>query len=285
MTRNDPNGRANRPMPMPGIVYGTAWKQEQTAALVQQALERGFRGIDTACQPKHYDEAGVGQGIAAACAKGLMRAELYLQTKFTPLPGQDPRRIPYDPEAPLPEQVAQSFQVSLRNLGTDHLDGLLLHSPLATVGQTVIAWKALEAIHLAGGVRLLGISNCYDLRLLEYLTLNMRIKPTVVQNRFHAQTRYDREIRAFCRRQGVVYQSFWSLTANPHLLAHPLVTTLAEERHCTPEQLFFRFLSIIGITPLTGTTSARHMEEDLAIFAIDLDDARCVELERLLFGA
>ncbi|WP_054763328.1 hypothetical protein [Methylomonas koyamae] len=85
---------------MPGILYGTAWKQERTAALVEQAVAAGFRGIDTACQPKHYDEAGVGRGIAAACANsGVARAELYLQTKFTPLNGHDPQRIPYDPRA------------------------------------------------------------------------------------------------------------------------------------------------------------------------------------------
>nr|CAX83893.1 Aldo/keto reductase [uncultured bacterium] len=284
MAQDDPNGRRIGMARMPGILYGTAWKQEQTAALVQRALERGFRGIDTACQPKHYDEAGVGRGIAAALGNGLTRADLYLQTKFTPLPGQDPRRIPYDPEAPLSEQVEQSFQVSLRNLGTDHLDGLLLHSPLATIGQTLEAWKTFEKLHLSGGVRRLGISNCYDPRLLEHLTLNARVKPTVVQNRFYAQTRYDREIRAFCRRQGIVYQSFWTLTANPHLLAHPALTSRAERLGCTPEQLFFRLLTRLDITPLTGTTSVQHMEEDLAIFAIELDEASRVELERALFG-
>ncbi|WP_420905824.1 aldo/keto reductase family protein [Candidatus Magnetaquiglobus chichijimensis] len=270
---------------MPGIVYGTAWKQDRTAALVGQALALGFRGIDTACQPKHYHEAGVGQGIAVALGAGIKRTELYIQTKFTPLPGQDPNRIPYDPEAPIADQVAQSFQASLRNLGTDYLDGLLLHSPLATIGQTLEAWKTLEKIHLAGGAHRLGISNCYDARLLEHLILNTRVKPAVVQNRFHAQTGYDREIRALCARLGIVYQSFWTLTANPHLLAHAALTSLARERQCTPEQLFFRLLTQRGITPLTGTTSARHMAEDLAIDAIGLDEASCAALERALFGA
>ncbi|MBF0262325.1 MAG: aldo/keto reductase [Magnetococcales bacterium] len=284
MATGDENGRKSGMIPMPGILYGTAWKQEQTAALVQQALTKGFRGIDTACQPKHYHEAGVGQGIAAALGQGLKRSELYLQTKFTPLPGQDPNRIPYDPEAPLSEQVEQSFQASLRNLGTDFLDGLLLHSPLATVGATLTAWKAMEKIHLAGGVHRLGISNCQDPRLLEYLILNTRIKPAVVQNRFHAQTGYDREIRALCKRLGIVYQSFWTLTANPHLLAHAALTTQAGKLGCTAEQLFFRLLTQRGITPLTGTTATRHMEEDLAIFSIEMEEASWVALEKALFG-
>lgn len=284
MATGEGNGRKNGGIPMPGIVYGTAWKQDRTAALVEQALALGFRGIDTACQPKHYHEAGVGQGVAAALGAGIKRTELYIQTKFTPLPGQDPNRIPYDPEAPIADQVAQSFQASLRNLGTDYLDGLLLHSPLATIGQTLEAWRTLEKIHLDGGAHRLGISNCYDARLLEYLILNTRVKPAVVQNRFHAQTGYDREIRALCARLGIVYQSFWTLTANPQLLAHAALTSLARERQCTPEQLFFRLLTQRGITPLTGTTSARHMAEDLAIDAIGLDEASCAALERALFG-
>lgn len=57
---------------MPKILYGTAWKKERTAALVEQAITLGFRGIDTACQPKHYYEAGVGEGVAACINRGLV---------------------------------------------------------------------------------------------------------------------------------------------------------------------------------------------------------------------
>src|SRR5574343_512119 len=102
---------------MPRIIYGTAWKKQATASLVELALRTGFRGIDTACQPKHYDERGVGDGIAAAIQAGVLtREQLYLQTKFTPLNGQDPQNIPYDAMADLAEQVRQSFQASLNNL-------------------------------------------------------------------------------------------------------------------------------------------------------------------------
>ena len=66
------------------------------------ALQQGFLGIDTTCQPKHHHEAGVGAGVAACLDVTLTRAELCLQTKFTPLSGRDPTNIPYDPKAPLP---------------------------------------------------------------------------------------------------------------------------------------------------------------------------------------
>jgi len=84
---------------MPPIIYGTAWKKDTTAALVEQAISLGFRGIDTACQPKHYNEAGVGDGVATCQKLGIDRSELYLQSKFTPLTGQDPAQVPYDAKA------------------------------------------------------------------------------------------------------------------------------------------------------------------------------------------
>ncbi|MCX7101020.1 MAG: aldo/keto reductase, partial [Methylobacter sp.] len=78
---------------MPRIIYGTAWKKDATAAWVEQAIGLGFRGIDTACQPKHYNEAGVGAGVVACYKSGIDRSELYLQTKYTPLSGQDPAQV------------------------------------------------------------------------------------------------------------------------------------------------------------------------------------------------
>ncbi|HTU63120.1 MAG TPA: aldo/keto reductase, partial [Polyangiales bacterium] len=126
---------------MPRILYGTAWKAERTADCVARALRAGFRGIDTACQPKHYHEPGVGEAVAAFAGP---RESIYLQTKFTSLSGQDPQRVPYDVRAPLAEQVAQSLQVSLRNLKTDYLDCVVLHAPLRAAADTLTVWRALE---------------------------------------------------------------------------------------------------------------------------------------------
>jgi diketogulonate reductase-like aldo/keto reductase len=93
----------------PDFLYGTAWKEERTPALVELALREGFRGIDTANQRRHYFEAGVGEGLAAAYRAGVVaRADVFLQTKFTYRPGQD-HRLPYDPAASLSAQVAQSL--------------------------------------------------------------------------------------------------------------------------------------------------------------------------------
>jgi diketogulonate reductase-like aldo/keto reductase len=267
---------------LPGIIYGTAWKKGHTAQLVEQAVGLGFRGIDTACQPKHYNEPGVGEGLASCLKAGLDRADIYLQTKFTPVDGQDPARIPYDPKADLAQQVAQSFETSLKNLQTHYLDSLVLHSPLASEREWMEVWRAMEAIFDAGGARQLGISNCYRLDRLEWLYRHSRIKPAVLQNRFHAETGYDRELRRFCRQQGIIYQSFWTLTANPKVLSHSTLQTLAAKHQRTPAQVFFRYLTQIDIVPLTGTTSATHMREDLDIFTFELNSSECEAIAGLL---
>jgi diketogulonate reductase-like aldo/keto reductase len=207
---------------------------------------------------------GQGQG------QGLSRADLYLQTKFTSPSGQDPERIPYDPNAPLAGQIAQSIAASLRNLQTNYLDCVLLHSPLPTVRQTLSAWRTLETYVDGGQILHLGISNCYDLPVLEQLYDGARVKPAAIQNRFYADTGYDREIRAYCHRNGIVYQSFWTLSANPHLLTHEVIITLAATHGRTAPQILFRYLTEIGVVPLTGTKSESHMRQDLAIFDFEL---------------
>jgi len=268
---------------MPRIIYGTAWKQERTAALVEQAIETGFRGIDTASQPKHYNEAGVGEGVAACLARGLERAELYLQTKFTPLNGQDPLRVPYDAKANLSDQVVQSFQVSLKNLQTSYLDCLVLHSPLANQLEMRQVWQAMESVFHDGGAKQLGISNCYDLNQLEELYRTSEVKPAVLQNRFYADTNYDRNLRDFCKQQGIIYQSFWTLTANPKVLTHATLYNLAAKYQRSAAQVFYRYLTQIGIIPLTGTSSMAHMREDLGIFEFELTAEECAEVEMLLY--
>lgn len=255
---------------MPRILYGTAWKKDATAGLVSEALRQGFRGIDTACQPRHYNEAGVGEGIAAVLGDGLARGDLYVQTKFSPLDAHDPARIPYDPRAPIGEQVVQSFAASLENLRTDYLDGLVLHSPLEDAASTLEAWRALETIVARGGARQIGISNCYSLEFLRALDEAASVKPAIVQNRFYRETRYDQALRAYCRERGIVYQSFWTLTANPNLLGHSTIRGLAERHARTPAQVLFRYLTQQDVVPLTGTTSVAHMREDLAIFEFEL---------------
>jgi diketogulonate reductase-like aldo/keto reductase len=269
-------------IPMPKLIYGTAWKKERTVELVKAALRCGFRGIDTACQPKHYHEAGVGEAIEAAAAEGIARDALFVQTKFTPLEGQDPAAVPYDTNAPLERQVEQSFKTSQANLRSDYVDSYVLHSPLFPFARLLKVWRTMEKIAASGGARQLGISNCYDLGTFKRLFESAEIKPAVLQNRFYADTGYDAELRAFCDSNAIRYQSFWSLTANPHLLGSEPVIRAAMRRRVEPPQIFYAYLMAKGIIPLDGTTSVEHMREDLAVYDLRLSGDEIAAIDRLV---
>jgi diketogulonate reductase-like aldo/keto reductase len=257
---------------VPDFLYGTAWKENRTAALTELALRTGFRAIDTANQRKHYHEAGVGEALAAAYRAGIVtRADLFLQTKFTYQRGQD-HRLPYDPAAPLAVQVAQSLASSLEHLGTDHVDSYVLHGPSSGYDWTdadAEVWEAMKKERAAGRTRLLGVSNV-SLHHLEQMADAHAELPTFVQNRCFARTGWDREVRTFCDQHKITYQGFSLLTANPEVLGHEPLIALAARMNATPAQLVFSFARAIGMLPLTGTSSAAHMKEDLASLDLTL---------------
>ena len=268
-------------LPVPEFLYGTAWKEERTPALVELALRAGFRGIDTANQRRHYFEEGVGQGLAAAYREGAVtRADLFLQTKFTYRPGQD-HRLPYDASASFSLQVAQSMASSLDHLGTDYVDSYILHGPASgyvwTAADTEV-WEAMKKERDAGRARLLGVSNV-SLRHLEELAAAHSEVPAFVQNRCYARLGWDREVRRFCSDHKIIYQGFSLLTANLEVLRHPAIVSLAEDHEATPAQVIFAFARTIGILPLTGTSSPEHMRQDLGSVTLTLtpESVRVIE--------
>lgn len=249
-------------------------EKERTAELTAQAIRAGYRAIDTANQEKHYNEAGAGDGVAAA---GLDRHELWLQSKFSH--GQWKNS-----ELSFREQVKASVAASLEHLGTDYLDSLLLHGPLDKASPELPAgdwevWRAMEDEVAAENVRSLGISNVNAGQLRELLQ-KATVKPEFVQTRCRPQSHWDAEVRAVCREHGLVYQGYSLLTANKRLLRSPTVVAAANAHHATPEQVVFRFAFELGIVPLTGTGSADHLAEDLAVYdAFDLDEREVAAID------
>ena len=269
---------------VPRFLYGTAWKEDQTRRLTELALAEGFRGIDTANQRRHYHEAAVGEGVRATFDRGLVsRDNLFLQTKFTFQPGQD-HRLPYDPSAPVSVQVEQSLASSLEHLGVERIDAYLLHGPSQRVGlgpADWAAWRAMEAIHAQGRARWLGISNV-SLEQLQALCREARVRPRFVQNRCFAVLGWDREVRAYCTANKIVYQGFSLLTANRDLLAHRELARIAQQHGRSASQIVFRFALEVGMMPLTGTTSALHMREDLSVFDFRLAPEEVEQIESLV---
>lgn len=266
---------------VPRFLYGTAWKEEETARLTTLALSRGFRGIDTANQRRHYHEAGVGQAVAAAIANGVVvRDDLFLQTKFTFRDGQD-HRLPYDPKAPIATQVEQSFASSLEHLGVATIDSYVLHGPSQRPGLGAAdwaAWRAMEAIHASGRAKLLGVSNV-TLEQLEALHREARVRPRFVQNRCYAVRGWDRDVRQFCASNGITYQGFSLLTANRAATASAEFARIAKRHSKTVSQIVFRFALDVGMICLTGTTNESHMREDLSVFDFRLEPDEIKRIE------
>ena len=207
----------------------------------------------------------------------------FVQTKFTFRRSQD-HRLPYDPKAPISDQVAQSFARSLRHLGTDVIDSYVLHGPTSRAGlgpDDWAAWRAMEAIHESGRARLLGISNV-TLEQLRSLCAEARVWPRFVQNRCYAAQGWDQSMRRFCAANGMIYQEFSLLTANRKVTAHRHTNRMAERHGRTVSQIVFRFALDVAMVPLTGTTDAQHMAQDLDVFDFRLEPKDVATIETLL---
>jgi len=267
---------------IPDFLYGTAWKEERTATLTELAIRKGFRGIDTANQRRHYFEAAVGEGLSAVYRAGVVsRSDLFLQTKFTYQPGQD-HRLAYDPNASFSDQVRQSMASSLEHLGTYFVDSYVLHGPWSGHAWTDVdseTWEAMKRERDAGRTRLLGVSNV-ALAHLQQMVAQGEI-PAFVQNRCYASRGWDRAVRQFCREHNIIYQGFSLLTANVPALRHPFIASIAAHLKATPAQVIFSFARALGMLPLTGTTDPEHMQQDLASRELALAGEDVLKIESL----
>jgi diketogulonate reductase-like aldo/keto reductase len=267
----------------PRFIYGTAWKEERTEALTLQALRAGFRAVDTANQRKHYFEAGVGAAVRAWLAEsGAARDTLWLQTKFTYARGQD-HRLPFDANAPAGEQVAQSFASSLEHLGVERIDSYVLHGPEYAEGLSEVDWEvwaAMSRLVSDGRVGALGVSNVSARQLSELASVAEQ-KPAFVQNRCYARLGWDADVRSICREAGIEYQGFSLLTANQRELQSPVIRKAAQRLSATPAQVVFRFALAVGMIPLTGSSNAQHLKEDLEAAALGLTDEEVRAIEHV----
>ena len=249
---------------IPAFMYGTAWKKEATTGLVLDAVKAGFTAIDTANQLIHYDEARVGEALLRLAEQGVTRKQLFLQTKFTPVNGQDDR-TPYDRHASITTQVSQSFDSSLAHLHTDYLDSYVLHGPYHRGGlgpEDWEVWAAIESLYDSGKTKMIGVSNV-SAGQLALLCERATHRPMVVQNRCYAAFGWDKAVRDLCRTHGILYQGFSLLTANREVFIDPAMRKMAEAYGTGVAQVVFRFAMQIGMIPLTGTTNAQHMADDL----------------------
>lgn len=164
------------------------------------------------------------------------------------------------------DKVQQSVESSLRYFTIEgeepYLDSVVLHSPLPTIEETLTAWKTLEG-YVPHKIRNLGISNT-TLSILRAVDEQATVKPSVVQNRFHSQTDFEVPLRAFCREKEIVFQSFWTLSANKALYQSGTVKEIAEKVGVPTAVAYYALvLGLEGLAILDGTTNEQHMKDDL----------------------
>jgi diketogulonate reductase-like aldo/keto reductase len=140
----------------------------------------------------------------------------------------------------------------------------------------------MEDLQKSGSVKLLGVSNI-AFEQLQLLLESAEVKPAFVQNRCYARTKWDAKIREFCRANDILYQGFSLLTANALELNRPEIRKIAKRLGCSVPQVVFRFALQAGMIPLTGTTGKSHMQEDLAAYTIELDEADIAVIENIAF--
>lgn len=245
---------------IPQLGLGT-WPldDEQVATAVVQALEAGYRHIDTAV--KYGNEEGVGNGIRAG---GVDRSEIFVTTK---LDGQ------FQGE----DRAVAGLEGSLTRMGLDYVDLLLIHWPLPARDDFVSTWKTFERLQAEGKVRSIGVSN-FKPAHLERLLAETDVVPAVNQIQLSPAITREAE-REFNARHGIVTESYSPLGGSgASLLGAPLLAQLGEKYDKTPAQLVLRWHIEKGLVVIPKSGNPERMQENLDIFDFALDRQDLAEL-------
>ncbi|MEV7457840.1 aldo/keto reductase [Pseudarthrobacter oxydans] len=245
---------------IPQVGLGT-WPldDDQAATAVVQALEAGYRHIDTAV--KYGNEQGVGNGIRAS---GVDRDELFITTK---LDGQFQGN----------DRAVEGLEGSLKRLGLEYVDLLLIHWPLPARDEYISTWRTFERLQSEGTVRSIGVSN-FKPSHLERLMAETDIVPALNQIQLSPAITRAAE-REFHEKHGIVTESYSPLGGSgAGLLGAPILSQLGEKHGKTPGQLVLRWHVQHGIVTIPKTANPERMRENLDIFDFALDPQDLAEL-------
>lgn len=241
----------NNGVKMPMLGYGVyQTPPEETEACVAQALEVGYRLIDTA--QAYGNEEGVGAAVAKS---GIPRDEIFITSKIWV------SNMNY-------ERAAASIDESLRKLGTDHIDLMLLHQAM---GDYPGAYRAMEDACKAGKLRAIGVSNFYPERLVDVCAL-AEIPPAVNQIETHPFIQAD-DAHAVMADLGVVHEA-WAPFAEGRngIFTHPVLAEIGRKYGKTAGQVVLRALLQKGVVVIPKTVHRERMEENFDVFDFTLDD-------------
>ncbi|MBT0565588.1 aldo/keto reductase [Williamsia sp. CHRR-6] len=248
---------------IPQLGYGVFQiAPEETAAATRQAIEIGYRHIDTA--QMYQNEAGVGQGIADS---GVDRSEIYVTTKL-------------NNGFHRPDDARRSLDESLRKLGTDHVDLFLIHWPLPTLydGDFVSTWKTMIEFAEDGRATSIGVSN-FQPAHLDRLAAETGVVPAINQIEVHPYFA-NRDVCTDSTGRGIAVEA-WSPIAQGGVLGDPILSAIAERLGKTTAQVTLRWHIQHGYIVFPKSTTASRVRENFEIFDFELTDADMASIDAL----
>lgn len=235
----------------------------ETERIVSEALEVGYRHIDTAYI--YHNEAGVGRAIAHS---GIPRDELFITTKLWNTDHEDPR---------------SAFDKSIERLGLDRLDLYLIHWPMPMLGTALDAWRGLVQLVGAGLTESIGVSN-FEVEHLRELHEETGVVPAVNQIELHP-FHQRRDLRAYCQANGIAVEAWGPLAqGQSDVLRRPEVTNAAVAHSKSPAQVVLRWHVQQGTIVIPKTTRKKRMLENADLFDFSLTEAQMAAIGSLEAG-
>ncbi|MCI1276356.1 MAG: aldo/keto reductase [Pediococcus acidilactici] len=248
-----PKVKLNNGIEMPQLGYGVFQIPDANEAekAVKNALDVGYRLIDTATA--YQNETAVGKAIKES---GINREDIFVTSKLWV------SDFTY-------ERAKKGIDASLQRLGTDYLDLYLLHQPY---GDVMGAWRAMQEAYRASKIRAIGVSNFYGDQL-KNLELTMEVKPAVNQIEVNPWYQQVKEV-AVNQREDVRVEAWAPFAEGKHdIFKNELIQQIAEKHHKTVGQIILRWLLQQNITVIPKSVHRVRMEENIAVFDFELDDA------------
>jgi diketogulonate reductase-like aldo/keto reductase len=260
-----PDVPLNNGVAIPQLGLGTArLPDEETRRIVGEALEVGYRLVDTAAS--YENERGVGQAIAGS---GLPREEVFVSTKLRG------REQGYD-------SAKEALRASLDRLGLDFVDLYLIHWPLPRLDRYVESWLAMEELLAEGLTGAIGVSNFLP-KHLDRLAAASSTVPAVNQIECHPREP-QLEQRADDARRGIVTESWSPLANGGELLRRPVLTEIGARHGRTPAQVVLRWHVQQGLVTFPKASSRGRLVENLDVFGFALTDEDLAGIARLADG-
>ena len=251
---------------IPQIGLGT-WplNDEEVAGAIVEALDAGYRNIDTAV--KYGNETGVGNGIRES---GVDRSELFITTKL-------------DGEFQGADRAVRGLEGSLERLGLDYVDLLLIHWPLPRRGEFVSTWKTFEKLQQEGKARSIGVSN-FKPAHLDVLMSGSTVTPAINQLQISPSIPRIFE-RAYNAQMGILVQSYSPLGAGSDLLHAPVLVRIAEKYGKSPGQVVLRWHVQQGLAAIPKSADRQRIRENIDVFDFELDEHDFAAISTLDAGA